>query len=200
MTLDNLVYHGDALASAYALYKEQKAGVLSIFPFGIFGYARLDDRLENEPLWKDAPREEGRDPMGLKPNQPNVEFWNTELYGGPKQYSDFPVNDKHAFAMCPMLLNARSRGTVTLRTADPLENPVIDHNYLADPLDALVLAEACQFANDIVMKGKSTKDIVKGSWPPELTHHTHQSREDWVSFVKQTATTCRTFRSGYTEI
>lgn len=128
--------------------------------------------------------------MGLLPSQPNVEFWNTELYGGPKQYTDFPVDHKHVFSLCALLFNQHSRGSVTLKSKDPLENPVIDHNYLSDPLDILVLSEGCRFANEIVMNGKGTKGVIKGSWPAHLTHHTNSTREDWEPYVRQQATTC----------
>lgn len=128
--------------------------------------------------------------MGLLPNQPNMEFWNTELYGGPKQYDDFPIDGKHTFAMCNLLFNQRSRGSVTLASADPHDNPVVDHRYLEDPLDMLVMTEACRFANEMVVNGKGTKDVIKGSWPADLTHHKNTSREDWIPHVKQHATTC----------
>ena len=86
-----MVYHGDAFESTYMLYKEKKTGFLSSFPFGAFAFARLDDRLKDEPLWKEAKHEQGRDPMGLTREQPNIEFFTTECYGGPKQYADFPI-------------------------------------------------------------------------------------------------------------
>ncbi|CAO2649732.1 Nn.00g010240.m01.CDS01 [Neocucurbitaria sp. VM-36] len=190
LTNDYLAYHDDAIASTYQLYQEKKSGILSTFPFGIFGYARLDERLKDSKLWQDAKREPGRDPMGLTKDQPNIEFWNTELYGGPKQYTDFPVDHKHAFALCSLLFNQHSRGSVTLKSKDPLENPIVDHNYLNDPLDMLVMTEACQFANEIVMKGKGTKDVIKGSWPADLMHHSFTKREDWEPHVRQHATTC----------
>ncbi|KAL5119198.1 hypothetical protein ACEQ8H_002908 [Pleosporales sp. CAS-2024a] len=190
LTNDYLAYHDNAIASSYREYQEKKTGILSTFPFGIFGYARLDERLQDSPLWNKAPREQGRDPMGLLPNQPNVEFWNTELYGGPKQYADFPIDHKHAFAMCALLFNQRSRGSVTLNSADPLKNPTVYHAYLSDPLDMLVLSEACRFANEIVVRGPGTKDIIKGSWPAHLAHHAFTSREDWEPHVRQHATTC----------
>ncbi|KAH6639595.1 hypothetical protein C7974DRAFT_134941 [Boeremia exigua] len=190
ITNDYLAYHDNAIASTYQLYKEKKTGLLSTFPFGIFGYARLDERLQDSPLWRDAARSDGRDPMGLLPSQPNMEFWNTELYGGPKQYEDFPIDGKHTFAMCNLLFNQRSRGSVKLASADPAANPLVDHNYLADPLDMLVMTEACRFANETVMRGAGTKGVVKGSWPAGLTHHENATREDWVPHVKQHATTC----------
>lgn len=128
--------------------------------------------------------------MGLTPTQPNIELWNTELYGGPKQYDDFPVDHKHAFAMCALLFNQHSRGTVKLASADPTQNPIVDHKYLDDPLDMLVLTEACRFANEIAMKGSATKGVIRGSWPQDLTHHSYTKREDWEPHVRKHATTC----------
>ncbi|PLB43392.1 putative GMC oxidoreductase [Aspergillus steynii IBT 23096] len=190
LTNDHHVYHENNFEKTYAQWKEHKSGFLSTFPFGCFAFARLDDRLKNEPLWKNAPREPGRDPMGLTPKQPNIEFFTTECYGGPKQFDQFPINNKHAFSMIAELFAPKSRGTVTLKSKDPTENPVVDCNYLADPMDLLVLSEACRFGNEIVMQGAGTKDIVKGSWPPNLSHHTYKTREEWVPYVKENATTC----------
>ena len=179
------------MANTYKLWKDQKSGFLSTFPFGAFAFARLDERLKDSEIWNSAPREEGRDPMGLTPKQPNIEFFTTECYGGPKQYDQFPINNKHAFSMIAELFAPKSRGSVTLRNADPLAVPVVDTNYLADPLDVEVLAEACRFGNEIITEGAGTKDIVKGSWPSELKHHQFKTREDWKPYVKDNATTCK---------
>jgi hypothetical protein len=65
--------------AAYMLYKERKEGILSTFPFGAMAFARLDERLKDDPLWREAKREAGRDPMRLTPKQPNVEFFTTEV-------------------------------------------------------------------------------------------------------------------------
>lgn len=75
------------------------------------------------------------------------------------------TDKKHAFAMITELFSPRSKGTVTLKSTDPSENPIIDCNYLSDPLDLLVLTEGCQLGNEIVLKGAGTKDVVAGSWP-----------------------------------
>ncbi|RMZ68473.1 gmc oxidoreductase [Pyrenophora seminiperda CCB06] len=190
LTNDHLVHHTDAIASAYQLYQETKTGILSTFPFGIFGFARLDDRLQDSPLWTSAPRAPGRDPMGLTSTQPNMELWNTELYGGPKQYADFPGDNKYAFAMCALLFNQHSRGSVKLASVDPKENPIVNHRYLEDPLDMLVMSEACNLANEIVMKGSATKGVIKGSWPEGKRHHEYTKREQWEEYVREHATTC----------
>ena len=91
LTNDHLVFHGDGIMNSFKMYKEKKTGVLSTFPFGAFAFARLDKRLKDEPLWQQAKTEDGRDPMGLTKTQPHIEFFTTELYGGPKQYDQFPI-------------------------------------------------------------------------------------------------------------
>lgn len=199
LTNDHLVYHGDNAKSTYELYKDTKTGFLSTFPFGAIAYARLDDRLAEDAVWQDAVKKaaeegnvegEGRDPMGLAPNQPNVEYFSVECYGGPKQYVDAPIAGQHVLGMVNLLFHARSRGSVTLASADPHENPKIDCNYLDDPLDMVVLSEACRFSNEFLLKGKGTKSVLDGSWPRELTHHAYYGREEWEPYVRQHATTC----------
>lgn len=189
LTTDHLIWHDGAQAESFVQYQKDQTGFFSKFPFGTFAYARLDDRLSDSELWQNALRIEGRDPMGLTSQQPHVEFWNTECYG-PKPYGDIPGNDKQAFAMVTTLFAGRSRGEVKLKSADPTKTPVVDHKHLSDPLDLLVLSEGCRLANEIVLEGTGTKDVIEGSWPHHLTHHTQKDRSEWESFVKREADTC----------
>jgi hypothetical protein len=192
ITNDHLFYKPGALGEAYRQWKYEKQGPLSTFPFGAVAYARLSERLADDPLWNEEHREEGRDPMGLTKDQPNVEFWNSEAYGGPTQFTDYPNGETtHAFGMCVMMFGAKSRGSVTLKSSDAKDNPVVDHNYFADPLDMLVMSEACRFGNEIVTQGKGTAGVVEGSWPANLVHHRHTLRDDWIPFLKENATTCK---------
>ncbi|KAK5458193.1 hypothetical protein LTS15_004272 [Exophiala xenobiotica] len=124
---------------------------------------------------------------------PSPEFETETELGGKAMLTllaFLSADKKHAFAMITELFSPRSKGTVTLKSTDPFENPVVDCNYLSDPLDLLVLSEGCRLGNEIVMKGAGTKDIVKGSWPSDLTHHSFTTREAWIPHVKQHATTC----------
>ncbi|KAI5848810.1 putative GMC oxidoreductase [Tricharina praecox] len=190
VTKDRGIYAEGMHQAAVQQWQETQTGFLTDFPFGAFAYTRLDERLSDSSLWQDAPRKDGYDPMGLTPAQPNIEFFTTECYGGPSQYADFPLGGESAFAIIPELFGQQSRGTVTLKSNDPLDTPVVDHKYLDDPLDLLVLAEACRYANEIVMNGAGTRDIVKAAWPPQAKHHEYESREQWAAFVKKNATTC----------
>jgi choline dehydrogenase-like flavoprotein len=69
--------------------------------------------------------------------------------------------------MITELFSPRSKGSIMLKSADPLENPVVDCNYLADPLDVLVMSEGCKLGNEIAMNLNKVagENIVKGSWP-----------------------------------
>lgn len=191
LTTDHLLYYEGAMARAVELYTVNKTGFLSTVPFGAFAFARLDERLADSPLWQDASIS-GHDPMGLTPQQPNVEFFSTECYPGlSHMYVDYPMDGKSAFATVTELFAPRSRGTVQLKSADPTVNPVVNHNYLQDELDLLVLAEGCRFANEIVMEGSGTKEVVTGAWPKSAKHDKFTTREEWMEYVKNGATTCK---------
>lgn len=190
ITTDHLMWHGSAGEKSMAQWKSDHSGFFSQFPFGTFAFARLDDRLADSALWRKASCTDGLDPMGLLPDQPHVEFWNTECFVPKLVDPKFPNEQQHAFAIVTELFAPRSRGTVTLMSKDPTQNPIVDHQYLSDPLDLLVLSEGCQLANEIVMNGAGTKDIVRGSWPSELTHHAYSSREEWEPVIEKTADTC----------
>ncbi|PQE33176.1 GMC oxidoreductase protein [Rutstroemia sp. NJR-2017a WRK4] len=189
-TNDHLIWHSGAKDKSLAQYKTDKSGFFSQFPFGTFAFARLDDRLADSKIWQNASRSEGLDPMGLLPTQPHVEFWNTECYSPKYMLKDFPKDDESAFAMATEFFAPRSRGEISLKSTDPTENPVVNHNYLEDPLDMLVFSEACRMANEIATKGAGTKDIVIGSWPRHRNHHTFTTREEWVPIIRSNADTC----------
>ncbi|KAH8809169.1 hypothetical protein F5884DRAFT_794721 [Xylogone sp. PMI_703] len=191
LTNDEFLYKPGAAQESFRQWKEEKRGVLSTFPFGACAFARLDDRLADDPLWNSAPHEPGRDPMNLTRSQPNIELCSTECYGGPKIYDQPPDGQAmHAFSLIVELFAPKSRGEVTLKSADPHEIPVVRNNYLSNELDVLVLSEGCKFANEIITEGKGTRDIVDGSWPRELLHHEYKTRDQWVNFVRDNAITC----------
>lgn len=172
-------------------WRDNKTGWLSKFPFGAFAFARLDDRLTKENAeWREYERKgPGRDCMGQADSQPSLEFFNTVCYGGPPEYTDFPKEGQYAFAMCCFLCGAQSRGEVKLNSTDCHDNPHVDHRYLSDKRDLLMMSEGVRFANEVVTQGSGTKDIIKGSWPPGTNHHLNKTNEDWHSHVQKYAST-----------
>ena len=191
LTDDERGHHDpNAFENGYKEWKESKGGWLSTFPFGAFAFNRFSDKLDEESAeWKALERNPGRDPMDLTESQPNLEFFNTVMYGGPPEYTDFPKEGQFALAMCCFLCGMQSRGYVKLNSTNPLENPIVDHRYMSDKRDLIMMSEGVRFANEIVMQGAGTKDVVKGAWPPGATHHLNKTNEDWHDFVKKYAST-----------
>jgi hypothetical protein len=62
-------------------YQETQTGAFAGFPFGAFAFARLDERLKGEPVWRDATQEKGLDPMNMYPDQAHVEFMHINVSG-----------------------------------------------------------------------------------------------------------------------
>lgn len=150
--------------------------------------------------WQKLAREPGRDLMGQASSQPSLEFFHTVCYGGPPEYTDFPKEGQFAFAMCCFLCGAQSRGEVELNSSNCQENPLVDHKYLSDRRDLLMMSEGVRFANEIVTSGAGTKDKIKGSWPPGASHRLNTTNEDWHPHVQKYASTsyhpCGTCKIG----
>ena len=191
LTDDPRVNHDpNALENGRKQWQKDKTGWLATFPFGSFAFARVSDRLDRDNAeWRDIPREPGRDPMQLTESQPNMEFFHTICYGGPPEYTDFPKEGQYAFAMCCFLCGMQSRGEVKLKSANPRENTDVDHKYMSDKRDLLMMSEGVRFANELVMEGEGTKDLIKGAWPPGAKHHLNKTNEDWQPFVQKYAST-----------
>ncbi len=93
--------------------------------------------------------------------------------------------------MITTLFGGKSRGEVKIKSANPTDNPIVDHKHFDDPLDLLVLSEGCRLANEIVLQGAGTKDVIKGSWPHHLTYHAQKDRSEWEAYVQSKADTCK---------
>lgn len=56
------------------------------------------------------------------------------------------INNHDVFGVFPMLLRPKSRGYIRLRSKNPLEHPLLYHNYLTHPQDVAVLREGVKAA------------------------------------------------------
>lgn len=110
ITNDHLIWHTGGREKTMLEYKTSHTGLFSQFPFGVFAYARLDDRLKDNERWKKAKRSGGRDPMDTTPNQPHVEFWNTECYSPKYMFKDFPPDGRFAFALATTFFQQGQEG------------------------------------------------------------------------------------------
>lgn len=78
-------------------------------------------------------------------NSPDLQF-----FFGPIQYADPQyVDGGPGFTFVPILAQPRSRGTVTLASADPMQKPLVDPAYLSDPKDVEVLLRGVRIARQL---------------------------------------------------
>lgn len=93
---------------------------------------------------------------------------------------------KDAFGIRPCLLHPASRGTVTLRSADPKAPPRINNHFLSDPSDLPKLREAFLIARDIA--GRAPLAPFRGEEiAPGPSVKTDAEIDDWLRRTLSTA-------------
>jgi choline dehydrogenase-like flavoprotein len=113
-----------AMARAYLF----GSGPATSVPTALFAFVRTDDSA-------DVPDIE----FMFRANNPAPKVW----FPGVRA----PAPD--SFGIRPTLLHPRSRGSVRLRSADPLAKPRIDFNFLTDPADMATIIAGSRRALDI---------------------------------------------------
>lgn len=109
--------------------------------------------------------------------KPDVQF-----HFGPIHYLDHGLTeiDGHGFALGGLVLNPYSVGWIKLKSADSLDHPAIQPNYLSDDRDMETLLRATQFADDILKHAEF--DAYRGARiRPE---HDLESDEAWRNFIR----------------
>jgi choline dehydrogenase len=93
--------------------------------------------------------------------------------------------DRHGFMAHVCQLRPESRGYISLRSADPLDQPMIQPNYLEAEEDRRALREGVKIAREVF--AQESFDPYRG---PELMPGAHVQRDDQIdTFVRKTAET-----------
>jgi choline dehydrogenase-like flavoprotein len=79
-----------------------------------------------------------------------IELHLVRAVGLPQPH--FRRKAEDAFSIRVILLHPQSRGTVTLRSAEPLDAPRVQLNYLTDPADLAALIRGIEAARGIVLR------------------------------------------------
>ena len=81
------------------------------------------------------------------------------LVGAGVEAGIAPVPSGSGCTMNSYFLRPRSRGSVTLRSADPAASPAIDPNYLGDPYDLKVSVEGLKISREIMTQGAFSRFV-----------------------------------------
>jgi choline dehydrogenase-like flavoprotein len=84
-------------------------------------------------------------------SRPGLPAPDLQFHIAPAYFNDngFDEYDGHAFTMGPVLVAPKSRGRVTLRSADPSAKPRILTNSLAEPEDVAALVAGLRLAREM---------------------------------------------------
>lgn len=106
------------------------------------------------------------------------EFYN-EVFG--------EINNRDLFGVFPMMLRPKSRGFIKLRSKNPLDYPLMYHNYLTHPDDVDVLREgvkaAIAFGETATMRRFGARFHSK-KWP-NCKHLEHFTDDYWNCVIRQ---------------
>lgn len=77
-------------------------------------------------------------------------------------------------------------GQVKLNSTNPLEQPNINLNFLADDLDVMALREGVRFVDDILMDGDGMKDVIGEDYPWPMPRNSDAAMDKMVLERMQT--------------
>ncbi|KAF1994742.1 GMC oxidoreductase [Amniculicola lignicola CBS 123094] len=73
--------------------------------------------------------------------KPTVPMMEIASHSPPHFFQATPTESTDIFGAICLLMNPQSTGTVTLRSSDPFDSPIIDPNFLSHPFDRRALIE-----------------------------------------------------------
>ena len=100
-------------------------------------------------------------------------------------YPEGPRPEQHGLTISSYLARPKSVGRMTIATANPLDKPMIDPNYLDDPYDARAMASGIRWNRRILAAKAFTTMLGKELTPGAAA----QSDEELAEYLRQTATT-----------
>ncbi|KAF2368328.1 Glucose-methanol-choline oxidoreductase C-terminal [Trinorchestia longiramus] len=120
-----------------------RRGPLSV-PFGLDGNAFLNMGSHEDPLWPDVQ-------LVLQPQTPAIDggiMFGNQIGFRSKIFREYfgPLYGKAGFNIGTMISVPKSRGSVTLRSRNPRDAPLIDPNFFSDPEDVEIMTRAIKFS------------------------------------------------------
>lgn len=185
----------DKLLSAYSNGHQGAMGS----PFlEMIGFPRIDKYLEKSSEYRKAKADNGgKDPF-CPYGQPHFELDFIPLFGSAFQWHfPHPKSGSYMTVMVDLVRPVSEGGTVTLNSADPLEQANINLNYFNNDLDIIAMREGIRYTYDVLLHGDGFKDIVEAEYPWEMPLDDDEAMKRTVLDRSQTSFhPCGTARIG----
>ncbi|EPQ58624.1 alcohol oxidase [Gloeophyllum trabeum ATCC 11539] len=172
-TLDNLISDAAYAGQQFALWQANRTGQLVLSPTNQIGWFRLP---ENASIWETHP-----DPTA-GPTSSHYEFVFTDAYisfvGGPRPSG-------HFFTVFTNVISPTSRGSITLKSSNPFDPPLMDPNMLGTDVDTFVMLEAVKAARRF-MSAPAWNGYILEEYGPFAEVHTD---EEIIAYARKYAST-----------
>lgn len=150
-------------------YKNGHNGPMGSPFLEMIGFPRIDSYLEKSPEYQQAKKDNGgKDPF-CPYGQPHFELDFIPLFGSAFQWHfPHPKEGSYMTVMVDLVRPVSEGGTVTLNSADPLEQANINLNYFNNDLDIIAMREGIRYTYDVLKHGPGFKDIVEAEYPWDM--------------------------------
>jgi len=115
---------------------------------------------------------------------PDISLVQIELpYASETIAAQFPA-PPNTWALCGGLVSPRSRGTVTLRSANPADRPIVDMQFFSHPFDVAALERSIELAREVAASSAMKPFVVREVAPGRTL-----KGAELVNFVRDGTTT-----------
>ena len=143
-------------AEAAALWEQDQSGAFALQQSCLWGGFLKHPELESWPEYQNL--EQGKREFLSKDAVPTYEFINNALLWPPGS----KLEDGNSYmTLIAFLMNPQSEGSVTLRSADASDKPVVRLNYLTHPYDKRIMREAVRTVWQKVVENPTIKGDVR---------------------------------------
>lgn len=161
---------GAAQSKVLSAYQNGHAGAMGSPFLEMIGFPRIDEYLEKSPEYRQRKAANGNKDPFCPGGQPHFELDFIPLFGSAFQWHfPLPTTGSHMTVMVDLVRPVSEGGTVTLHSADPLQQANINLNYFADDLDIIAMREGIRYSYDVLKNGPGGfKNIVEAEYPWDM--------------------------------
>lgn len=168
------------MSEATAMWEKDRTGAFALQQSSVWGGFLKHPDLSSFPEYTTLPS--ATQQFLARDDVPTYEFINNTLPWPP----GVQIEQGNSYMSCiAFLMNPQSEGSVTLRSADPNEKPILNLNYLTHPYDARIMREAVRSVWAKLMHN----EVLKASIKRTLCGPASLSDDDVDEFVRDNAGT-----------